>query len=312
VLGIYVMMMALANMFGPWLGGALVQLADWPAVFWFRVPVAALALILSYDLPTAPRSARAAFDVAGASLLALGLALILLALNHLRDWLGVPLGLAGLAAFVGFVRQEMRCARPMLDLAVFRLPGFALLNIASVLTNLGAFSVWLLVPYFLVHTGALSLSESGALLASAAAGTAVASPLGGRLIGKIAAERLALAGAVLVGSGLALIARWEQDTSLVALIAALGVQGVGLGLFQLAYTDIVAARLPRENRGVAGSLAMVTRTLGTVGAATLVLLAFQGLEPSLGFFGAFRRVFALAALVPFAMAGLLVLVSRAR
>jgi hypothetical protein len=54
----------------------------------------------------------------------------------------------------------------------------------------------------------------------------------------------------------------------------------------------------------------VTRTLGTVGAATLVMLLFQRLEPAAGFIGAFQRTFQLAALLPFAMAGLLALPRR--
>ena len=55
-------------------------------------------------------------------------------------------------------------------------------------------------------------------------------------------------------------------------------QGVGLGLFQVAYTDLVTATLPLSDRGVAGSLAMVTRTLGVVGGATGLSAAFRHFE----------------------------------
>src|SRR5579862_1626886 len=79
VLGLYVMMLALGMTLGPWLGGALVQAFGWPAVFWFRAPIAALALVLSHGLPgPADRAPRAAFDAIGAGLLALGLGALLL------------------------------------------------------------------------------------------------------------------------------------------------------------------------------------------------------------------------------------------
>jgi MFS family permease len=91
---------------------------------------------------------------------------------------------------------------------------------------------------------------------------------------------------------------------------SLMLQGFGLGLFQLAYTDIVTASIPRQNRGVAGSLAMVTRTVGTVSAAATVMLLFQRLEAADGFFAAFQRTFGLAAVLPFAMAALLALRRR--
>ena len=55
-------------------------------------------------------------------------------------------------------------------------------------------------------------------------------------------------------------------------------QGIGVGLFQVAYTDLVTATLPLEDRGVAGSLTMVTRTIGMVGGATGLSAAFRHFE----------------------------------
>ena len=76
-------------------------------------------------------------------------------------------------------------------------------------------------------------------------------------------------------------------------------------MFQLAYTDIVTATIPPQHRGVAGSLAMVTRTVGTVSAAALVMLLFARLEVGGEFVTAFRQSFAIAGVVPLAMAALL-------
>jgi MFS family permease len=109
----------------------------------------------------------------------------------------------------------------------------------------------------------------------------------------------------MVGVGLALIALWERETARWALLAALLLQGLGLGVFQLAYLDIVTATIPREARGVAGSLAMVARTLGTVSAATIVMLLVRQFAAAGDFLSAFRQSFAIAAALPFAMAALL-------
>lgn len=311
VLGIYTMMFAAGATLGPWLGGALVQAWDWPAVFWFRVPVAAAALLLSHGLPAPPRRAeREPYDLAGAILLAVALTAMLLAFNRIGEVAALPLGLASLAAFAGFAWHEARCAKPIIDPSVFRLPGFAVLNLANVLTNLAAFAVWLLVPFYLARAGDFTLAQGGAILATGSFGVIVASPVAGRLIGLIAAERLAFAGVVLVGIGLMLVAAWDRGTSAVWLVMSLMLQGFGLGLFQLAYTDIVTASIPRQNRGVAGSLAMVTRTVGTVSAAATVMLLFQRLEATDGFFAAFQRTFGLAAVLPLAMAALLALRRR--
>ena len=52
---------------------------------------------------------------------------------------------------------------------------------------------------------------------------------------------------------------------------ALLLQGLGLGVFQLVYADQVVATLPDSARGLSGSLTLVTRTVGIVGAAMVWL-----------------------------------------
>ena len=208
-------------------------------------------------------------------------------------------------AFAAFIFREKRAVRPIIAVEILRQPGFALLNLVSVLLNLAAFSVWLLVPYFLARVPGYSLTESGAILATAAAGAALAAPIGGRLAGRaFPHERLAIAGAAAIGVGLLLLGAWTEQTPTILRIAGLVVQGVGLGLFQLAYSDIVTAALPLRDRGVAGSLVLLTRTFGTVTAASVVLLVFEILNMTYGFLEGFQKTFQLAALLAFAAAGL--------
>jgi MFS family permease len=311
-LGIYTMMMALGLMLGPLLGGALTAVWDWPAVFWFRVPVAIAALLLLRGMPVAPpRPASDRFDIWGVLALILGLVTMLLALNRLRELSAVPLGLLSVAALAGFVFRQSRAERPIIALEILKSRGFALLNLVSVTANLAAFSVWLLVPYYLTRIPGHTLAESGAILAVGAAGAVLAAPVGGRLIERlVSAERLAIAGAVMIGAGLLLLSAWTEQTSTALQVAGLIVQGIGLGLFQLAYTDIVTSALPIGDRGVAGSLTLLTRMLGTVTAASLILMLFEILQVKDGFFEAFHQTFQLAALLAFISAGLLALLPR--
>ena len=306
-LGVYTMMMAFGLMLGPLLGGALTAIWDWPAVFWFRIPIAVATLLLLRGLPVSPpHRAGDRFDVVGGIALILGLVTMLLALNRLREFSAVWFALLSAVAFAAFVVRESRAAHPIIAVEILRLPGFALLNLVSVLANLAAFSVWLLVPYFLARVPGYALAGSGAILAAAAAGAVLAAPIGGRLVGRtISAERLAIIGAVAIGTGLVLLSAWTEETPTALRVAGLVVQGVGLGLFQLAYSDIVTAALPLGDRGVAGSLVLLTRTLGTVTAASIVLMAFEILQQNHSFLEAFHRTFQLAALLAFASAGLL-------
>ena len=311
-LGIYTMMLSLGLMLGPLVGGALTAAWDWPAVFWFRAPIAVAALLLLRGMPASPRRHAAdRFDVLGGLALASGLVTMLLAINRVGEFSAVWFALLSAAAFAAFVFRESRAARPIIAVEVLRQPGFALLNLVSVLANLAAFSVWLLVPYFLARVPGYTLTESGIILATAAAGAVLAAPIGGRIAGQhIGAGRLAIGGAAAIGGGLLLLGAWTEQTPTALRIAGLAVQGIGLGLFQLAYSDIVTAALPLRDRGVAGSLVLLTRTLGTVTAASVVLLVFGILNAKYGFDEAFQKTFQLAALLAFAAAGLLALSSR--
>jgi MFS family permease len=311
-LGIYTMMFSLGLMLGPLLGGALTAAWDWPAVFWFRVPIAVAALLLLPGISAPPRRQAAdGFDIPGGLALVSGLVTMLLAINRFGEFSAIWFALLSAAAFAAFISRERRAARPIIAVEILKTPGFALLNVVSVLVNLAAFSVWLLVPYFLARVPGYTLTESGMILTAAAAGAVLAAPIGGRITGAhIRSERLAIAGAAAVGGGLLLLGAWTEQTPTSLRIAGLAVQGAGLGLFQLAYSDIVTAALPLGDRGVAGSLVMLTRTFGNVTAASVVFLVFGVLNVKYGFLEGFQKTFQLAALLAFVAAGLVALSSR--
>ena len=310
LLGAYAMMMALGQLVGPSLGGALVALGDWPAVFWFRVPIALAALALLRDPPRLARAEAGRFDAPGAVLLVLALVALSLTINRLDRASGLPFGLAAAAAFAGFAWWERRTAQPIIDLRVFRVPGFAAITAANVTINLAGFVVWLLVPYFLARGEGLGVALGGMVLASASLGVAIASPLGGRLLGRIPAHRLALAGTLASALGLLVVGRWDGGTSVAEMVLALLVQSLGLGLFQLACADSVTATIARQDRGVSGSLVLVTRTIGIVAAASLMRLLFETLSARDGFLSAFQESFMFAALLSLATAALLALGRR--
>jgi MFS family permease len=327
VLGLYALMFAAGSVLGPSLGGLLVAHWGWEAVFWFRAPIALAALLLLRDIQAPPVAAvREPFDLAGAVLLSLAIGSLLLAINqarHLGDGGLVALPLAGLflVASWGFLRQSRRTARPIIALGLFRLPGFAVLNAANVLANLAGFAVLLFVPYYLARIAALPTSLAGLVLAASPVGAMLGSVAGGWVLGRVPARPVAGLGIGLTGAGLGLMALWAEASPMGLLLAALLLHGAGLGLLQVSYTDIVTATLPRQDRGVAGSLAMMTRTLGVVAAASLLTLLFSRLELAAlaggamaadAFLQAFRGSFLLAAAICAAVLLLLAIMGRSR
>jgi MFS family permease len=321
VLGLYTMVFGVGGALAPVMAGFLMQRWGWSAVFGFRVPIALAAFALAWWLPVVARPVvRERFDLAGAVLLVLAIGTLLLALNQLQHpeqsaaW-AMLLGAACVSSGVGFVLQERRVARPIIDLRFFRDGDFALLNVAHVLLNLAGFAVMLLVPFYLDRFGGLSVIAAGCVLAASPAGVALAAPLAGWLAGRVHPWRLALIGATAMAIGQTVLGFLGAEPRLALLIGMMALQGIGLGLFQVTYFDIATATIPPQNRGVAGSLVMMTRTMGIVIGATVLMLVFQGVraaalgnavaEPGaflIGFQGAFRFAAAIAVL---ALAGAL-------
>ena len=127
---------------------------------------------------------------------------------------------------------------------------------------------------------------------------------------------MAAAGAALTGAGLLLIGQWGSGAALPLVVSALALHGAGLRLFLLAYTDLVTGTMPREDRGVAGSLAQMTRTIGVVSAASLLTLLQRGIEQEwlaaglpadVAFMRSFGAVFVTVGVVPLGVVALAVL-----
>jgi MFS family permease len=297
--GMFTLIFALGSAIGPLIGGIMVARWGWPAVFWFRAPIALTSLLFLRGLPTGATSKGERFDIAGALLLALGLTAMLLGINAAsRIGLGAQTGAlltTAAACAVLFVWWESRAAQPIVRIALFADFGFAAINFVFVLMNLCAFSVLLLVPYFFLQFSAMPLWLAGVVLAMGAVATALTSPVAGRLITRFAAERVGTVGIVVVGGCLFLIGLWPSDITPPMMALVLSVQGIGVGLFQVAYTDIVIRSLPLAQRGVAGSLAILTRTIGTVTGAALLMLIFVANGGMSGdtFLSAFATVFKL-------------------
>ncbi|WP_158292015.1 MFS transporter [Paracraurococcus ruber] len=283
LLGVYALVFAVGAVLGPSLGALALQAWGWPAVFWTRAPLALLPMLLLRGLPAPPRDGgREPFDLPGALLLVLAIIALLLAVNqarYLAQGAALPLAALAAASFWGFLRRSRRVPHPIMDLSHFRRPGFARLNAANALVNLAGFAVLLLVPYHLTGPAGLPTLAAGLVLAAAPGGTALAAAPAGWLLARLPPWRMVQAGAACTALGLGLVALWDAATPVAAMVACLLLAGIGQGLVQVAYAEIILTTLPRHQRGVAGSLTMMTRTLGIVAGAMLLALWFESWAP---------------------------------
>ncbi len=241
-LSLYGSMTAIASVAAPLIGGVMIVWMDWPGVYWFRVPIAIIALAL---LPLLNQRLTAN-------------------VRH-RSLAAAQTKPSTLRLLFHTCGQDQR---------------FLWINIVSAVLQLSTFSVPLLVPYYLSTIAAWPSQQIGIVLGSWAIGTLLGSMLTGFVSKRWRSSAIAYAAAWLCTCGLLCVMLWSETPNWSLIFFSMLLHGLGLGMFQVAYADWIVASLPRQARGVAGGITVFTRTVGVVSGAMIWLWVLQLAEPS--------------------------------
>jgi EmrB/QacA subfamily drug resistance transporter len=285
---------------GPWLGGLIVDHLGWRWVFFANVPLGLSLLGLS--LAFVPRDAKSwqkqPFDLAGALVFMAGLAALLLALNKGRawGWASFPvLGLLGAAVLlgVGFVLIELRSPQAMLDLTLFRRPGFGATTLSSILNNACSAGIVFLLPFILIQGQGYRAAQAGLLLAIRPAVMVGVTPFSGILSDRLGARPLRLAGMAALAAGSLWLGWAILQPTFWPLVVGLAGLGLGGGLFISANNSALMGSAPQPRQGIAGGMLAVSRNVGMalgvgIGGASFV-------APNLAGGGNARLLYGLAA-----------------
>ena len=268
----------LGPIFGPIIGGLIVDNASWRWIFFVNLPVGAVALALAARiLPSAERDTRSPLDVVGLLLLSPGLALLVYALSEFgirggfdqRVIAGAAAGALLLVAFVLHARRD----HALIDISLFRDRAFSAASGTVFIFGVSLFGAMLILPlYYQVVRGESALT-AGLLLAPQGVGAAMAMPIAGRITDRMGAGRVVPFGVVIACLGTAVYTQLTATTSYEVLGVALWVRGIGLGMTMMpamaaAYQTLERAAVPR-----ATSTINIIRTIGgSFGVAVLTVV----------------------------------------
>lgn len=317
VIGYYMIMIAFAGALGPIIGGWVLGWLGWSGVFWFRVPIAVIALAGTLLLPSDKQASQSGVaEYWGATILGVAIvALLFVTQSALTGWV-VMIVMAGILA-TGIYSFKALLARSRRIFEEVGSIGYSMLdwiNLRIVVINLAAFTVMLLAPFFLKEWRQLSDISAGSVLFFYPFGFAVAALLT-RFIGeRVPAGAQAQFGTLLVVAGLYSVGVWDAGTAVLLMGLSLLSVGIGLGFFHFAYAKIVTGAFPSASAGVAGSLIELARTAGMILAVSSIFWLFRlfesGGESFLPSFQSTYKSFALLALIIFAMTGFVPLIRR--
>jgi EmrB/QacA subfamily drug resistance transporter len=254
---------------GPLLGGALVQLFDWRAVFWVNIPVGIAAILLTQKfVPESKAAHPRRFDPVGQVLMILTLGLLVFGIieapNH--GW-GSPLILGCFAGTLIcatlLVFFETRHPEPLIDLRFFRSPPFSGAAVVSVCAFISLGGFLFLSTLYLQDVRNFSPLHAGVALLPAAGVMMILSPISGRIVGTRGPRfSLVVGGMAILAAGL-VSALPTGEPSDVRLFLGYALLGAGLGWLNAAITNTAVSGMPREQAGVAAAVASTTRQLGS-------------------------------------------------
>lgn len=297
MMGTLGLVVGLAPIIGPSVGGFLLSWSSWPALFWLNVPIGVVTLLLAMRfVPRGERQHPPRMDWPGLALVSLGLPVLVYALTELgasgstAGPLYLVLAVIGLAALAVFVWWSLRGTHPVLRLRLVAHPVMAAGLASVLLSGASMFGAVLLLPlWFQIRLG-LGSASTGLLLIALGLGTTVIVVFAGRLADRYGGGAVSLAGALVV---LASTTPWlwfgpHMPMALVQVL--LFVRGIGLGLSMTPAMTAAYSSVRASDLGDATALTNIAMRMGgAIGGALCVTVLSRGLlaGPGTGFAAAF-------------------------
>lgn len=277
---------------GPFVGGWLVDGPGWRWTFLLSIVPALLCVPVALrHVPESvgtPRTdgvrtggrRRIGFDIPGAVLGALALALITYALTEARDGGPVAVGasVAGIAAGAAFLRVERRSSDPMMPLSVFSSRQFTAVNVITLCVYAGtggfffvtALQLQIVVGYSALAAGAAMLPNTALMLLFSSRSGMLARRLGPRMPLTV--------GPLVCAAGMLMMLRVGPGASyLHDVLPALLVMGAGMVVMVAPLTVTLLSSVNAANAGLASGINnAAARAAGLVSVAALPLLAGMG------------------------------------
>ena len=262
--------MMLATIGGPLLGGFITTNFSWRWIFYINIPVGGAALVYLMAVLRVPaKKVSHKIDYLGGSLLAVAATSLIL----LATWGGteyrwgsgqiIGLGLLTVAATIGFCVTETRAAEPMLPLHVFQNKNFSLTMALTFLTGLAMFGALTFLPLYQQTVQGESPTLSGLALTPMMLGVTVTSILAGQVTTRTGRYKIfPILGGGIMTIGMYLLTGLDVSTTRLTSAIYYVVLGLGMGFLMQMVSLIAQNSVQQRDMGVASSARMFFQQIG--------------------------------------------------
>jgi EmrB/QacA subfamily drug resistance transporter len=271
---------AMAFLFGPLLGGFMVDSLSWRLIFAINLlPIAVTLWLMRFlHLPEQIRG-NAKIDLWGALLCVVGLGAPVFALIEQPHYgwaspsIYLPLVL-GLVAFMVFLWHEKWTTNPMLPLRLFSVRNFWVGNIATTFIYAGLSVATFLIAIFVQQVGGYSALAAGLALLPVTLIMFVLSPRFGALADKHGPRFFMAAGPLVAGTGFFLLLRIDRSVTYWSQIfPGVALFGIGLSMTVAPLTVAILEAIDRQQAGIASAVNnAVARIAGLVAISCIAVV----------------------------------------
>src|SRR5215469_4671662 len=297
-IGIWASCYGIALAIGPTLGGVLVHAAGWRSIFLLIVPVAVVALVMTFKVvPESRHPEGRHLDLPGQGLAMVALGALTLVAIEGPHWSSRAVALcAAIALLAGilFVAVEARTKGALVPLEIFRQRGLSAAMACAALMTFGMYGMLFLVPLFLQQQHGASVIAAGIELLPMSLVYVLVSQRVGALATRWGPRVVMTAGMACMGIGLLLLSAVSAETGLYAIELELALLGIGVGLNTGPVNSVAVASVPPARSGTASGLLNTARMVGaTLGVAILgaVFASHAGQGSPAGFAAGWRTAF---------------------
>jgi EmrB/QacA subfamily drug resistance transporter len=289
--GVFSAVFGVTTVFGPLLGGVIVEHWSWRWIFLINLPVGlvALAVITLVLQPQAERIKRKV-DFAGFLLLSIGISGIVLATSlggNTLPWTSpelIALMVGAILALVAFFFVEGRVAEPVLPLSLFANNTFTVSSAMGFLVGMAMFGSITFMPMYLQLAKGVSPTQSALQLVPMMLGMVMASMSSGFLVTRTGRYRfLPRISTFVLTIGLILLATMSLDTPSWQIAIYMAMVGAGIGPVNSVSVTATQNAVPREIVGAATAGNTLFRQIGgSIGISLFGALFASGLAANLG------------------------------
>ena len=252
---------------GPLAGGYLTEWT-WRAIFWVNVPVAIIALFLTWKSKPDNTRHPAPLDYRGTVLVSAGMGLAVLGFMQSSVWgWSSPATWACIAAgvllMIGFVLYELRIDNPLIRIRIFEDRAFAIDNVILFLLMIPFIPLFFFASMYAQISLGESASETGLYLAIFFAGFFVATQRGGRVLDKAGARPTVVLGCAVAAVGFYLWGQSLTDLSVGDQWYYIVIAGAGCGLVLSPANTDALNRVSSDRYGEATGITQTVRNFGS-------------------------------------------------